>query len=1284
MSHISRRLIRIICALVVVALVVSALGILAAIPSAQAQRQDRPGEAAQVASSEPTTPLPPLPPQRSDLEQSVPHLANAELPATASRSVQALTLYPWSRLAFQSIRDNNWEIYTGNDDGSGQTRLTYANASDMQARFNREATRIVFASNRTGNYEIFSMNADGSGLTQLTSNSSDDVMPYWSPDGSRIVFQAYRNGQPDIYVMNADGTGQTRLTTNSDYDGQPAWSPDGTQIAFVSKRTGGQTDYWLWVMNANGSNQHLLANQPYSEHPVWSPTGAQIAYDAAGADLWQNLWLVNADGSSPRSIFDEGGYADAWAGSWSPDGRYVAFTRIYYQYYAGQWYWTNAYLDAWDSMTTGVTRLSYSGTDWRPDWQSTDISAPVSSISPLVSPSPSPITVQWSGSDAGPSGLKNYDVQVKEGAGAWTDWKIATTATSATYPGLGGHTYYFRVRARDNAGNVEAWPATYDASATVESLPPVSAVSALPAFTKNNVMIHWSGQDYGGSGIQNYDVQYRDGASGIWTNWQTGTIATSASFSGVTGHSYYFRSRARDLAQNLEGWPTGDGDTSTLFYAWAISGTVRDNTGSPLVDASIATVPTAYAVFATDPGGLYAAYVVTTSSTYTASWSKSGYGSLPETAFTSASLSPVAQGTLPAQSNGGPAIVTVSGLTPGTAYRIIVRGLWTYAGAYGAIADAQWTSYSCAPNVLCYYARQVLFNGVPLAAQNGQDVVDPNHEYTYLWTADGSQLQMYIVDSTYSDNSGALTFEMFAADADVGLDVFLPPADNVIQNGDFESGALNSPGWTIGGEITPVLTSTVRHTGQQSVLLGTTSVSQTGDSAISQVVTIPLTMSFPVLSFLYLPDKPYLNNELISYWKLDETTGDAIDAVGTNTLTAINAPGSITGVVRTARTFSGDHQYFSIPTNSSVEIGDTSFTFTAWAKMNNKTDYHVFIGKQVEDSPYYDRDYSLCYDKDVDRFYFQAAGPDGLTLTRAIANSIGSPMIDTWYFLAGGYDYANGYLWISVNGGPKETVPFTGSVHVGSAPFMLGAVDNPQFGYQAGLLDEVGFWKRVLTSEEIAALYNDGQGSTYPFATNGAFDIQVDDGITATTVFSSNLKATDWTHQWLDLSTWKGQTVTLTFTTRQEAGNPLVGVYLDEVSLGSAYPNVWTQVSGPASAPPGAQIQYRLHYGNQGGALADAVVLTATLPAELTLLQASLPPLTTTPSLVWNVGDLAAQSGPDTIVLTATIAPTATPFSPLISHFTIDPGNPELEKANNSIQFQTFVEYQTLLPVIRH
>jgi len=63
--------------------------------------------------------------------------------------------------------------------------------------------------------------------------------------------------------------------------------------------------------------------------------------------------------------------------------------------------------------------------------------------------------VGWSGTDgANGSGLASYDVEVRDGYDApWGTWLHATSLTTSHFHGQRGHTYFFRVFARDLAGN---------------------------------------------------------------------------------------------------------------------------------------------------------------------------------------------------------------------------------------------------------------------------------------------------------------------------------------------------------------------------------------------------------------------------------------------------------------------------------------------------------------------------------------------------------------------------------------------------------------------------------------------------------------------------------------------------------------------------------------------------------------------------------------------------------------------------------------------------------------
>jgi hypothetical protein len=120
-----------------------------------------------------------------------------------------------------------------------------------------------------------------------------------------------------------------------------------------------------------------------------------------------------------------------------------------------------------------------------------DSSPPVSAISGLPSIVDVPnITVFWSGSDA-QSGIKYYDVQVRDGSSAWTDWLMEINFTNGTFLGQDGHNYYFRVRAMDMAGNLQGYPdnGSGPVSMQIPVLPPlVHILKPLQNSTVNGII----------------------------------------------------------------------------------------------------------------------------------------------------------------------------------------------------------------------------------------------------------------------------------------------------------------------------------------------------------------------------------------------------------------------------------------------------------------------------------------------------------------------------------------------------------------------------------------------------------------------------------------------------------------------------------------------------------------------------------------------------------------------------------------------------------------------------
>ena len=77
-------------------------------------------------------------------------------------------------------------------------------ASTMRPPGRPTARRIAFETDRDGNREIYVMNADGSAPVNLTNTPDQTMSRPGRPDGQRIAFRTDRDGNDEIYSMTPD------------------------------------------------------------------------------------------------------------------------------------------------------------------------------------------------------------------------------------------------------------------------------------------------------------------------------------------------------------------------------------------------------------------------------------------------------------------------------------------------------------------------------------------------------------------------------------------------------------------------------------------------------------------------------------------------------------------------------------------------------------------------------------------------------------------------------------------------------------------------------------------------------------------------------------------------------------------------------------------------------------------------------------------------------------------------------------------------------------------------
>jgi Tol biopolymer transport system component len=260
----------------------------------------------------------------------------------------------------------NNEVINAEVSPGGTMVAFWSRATNLLPGVNDGRLHLFIANTSTGRVTRV-VDTSQSGVLSNDASSSDGSRALaWSPifrgdaDARYIAFGSSANNLgpdpgegwgPFLYVKDLKTGSVTFLVRRVS---EAAWSPDGNKIAFVTgfqygSDPGSDNDIWaydltidpnganLWDISTTSSGQFTSGSPNGSFQPSWSPDATRVMFTSWSSGLVANDSNASRDiftkdlrnGSTKRvSLGRSGVQANSYSehGTWSPDGRLIAFT----------------------------------------------------------------------------------------------------------------------------------------------------------------------------------------------------------------------------------------------------------------------------------------------------------------------------------------------------------------------------------------------------------------------------------------------------------------------------------------------------------------------------------------------------------------------------------------------------------------------------------------------------------------------------------------------------------------------------------------------------------------------------------------------------------------------------------------------------------------------------------------------------------------------------------------------------------------------------------------------
>ena len=431
----------------------------------------------------------------------------------------------------------------------------------------------------------------------------DALAPLYTTNTFGITFQAADAGS------GVSGVELYYSRNGSAYTAYPGGPFAASPLAFDAGLTGGDGHYAFYTRAIDNVSNFELAPGAADAQAIVSTAGVVPPMLAAlpGFNAGASCTVSWTPGANNAEYFAQASTSATFASIFAESG-WIAGTAYLFDGLADgtRYYYRVKARNAFDIESP----FSLAGSSTQ------DATAPASQLAALPAlQATATFDLAWSGSDA-TSGLAAVRLYVSRNGGAYNEYGSGPFAASPIAIDLntigGDGQYAFYTRALDAAGNLELAPATADAQTLIDtSAPALPTLTAEPTVTQGAVnTVDWSPV----AGAAEYEVQCATdaGFTALFgsSNWIAGTTYT---FTGLTeGTTYWYRVRARDLAQNTSGWSASVSSTQASGYVlpagWNLISFNMDP-ANPRIDRTLSSIQGSYSLVRAYDHGTFASYL---------------------------------------------------------------------------------------------------------------------------------------------------------------------------------------------------------------------------------------------------------------------------------------------------------------------------------------------------------------------------------------------------------------------------------------------------------------------------------------------------------------------------------------------------------------------------------------------------------------------------------------------------------------------------------------------------